>query len=136
MPEHQIEKTEDAFIEQCRGFKQEAKVIYDLAMSHKNASGSYKHLINSLAFPLNFSILSADFPDNMSEEDRLLDYEGAVHFVALLRRYFKLFEDFPEFKKKELENGLGYFPGLLDEITKAEKLIGAYEKRLKAENGD
>ena len=102
--------------------------IFLIERSHKETntpSLSYAHIFGNL----NASIDSCVWMGR--RHDAHDNYKEAVRGVEYMKKYFKLLEDYPEFAKKELDRGDGYFPkdGRFN-TDDAEELIDKYEEVL------
>ncbi len=94
----------------------------------QDASQSYKHIMG------NFSGMSCFFMNNYSDgycEKTDEAYSKALEVANYMERYFKLLDDFPEFAKKELEKGEGYFSKLYKSLTDSKQFVDEYEAELK-----
>ena len=107
--------------------KREAQRYLDLVNTKtKGASRSANHILaNSAA---NFvSVLEIE----PKPEQRFEAHRRVTESINDINRYLKLLEDFPDFAEKELKQGKGCFPEIIDKLFGVIELLDAYEAEMK-----
>ncbi len=109
----------------------ETERYYPLVQEKLSGKGSVsmKHILGNLSV-----ILHPSYRKMISEGDPKLkgDLEESLSYIE---RYFRLLDEFPEFREKEEGGGEGYFPDLVAKNIGSRDLIGAYETALGAAAG-
>ena len=123
--ENSSEKQEFA-PERWTELKLEATKYFDLAVAERTpqASESLRHILGNL-----ITILT---PDCLEMAERHPEMKALVpEYIAYVKRYFSLLDEFPDFREKEESSGAGYFPELMRSIAGSKELVEEYEKRLR-----